>query len=469
MKGASRTESKAGGTNPMQIGLGVSVGSVDVMTGQGNLQNTGRIFDLAIEGNAFFGVSDGNGTYYTRNGAFQLDSEGYIILPTNGMVLQGKMADSFGNFPAGTAIGNVQIPMSQQAPAKETTQVDIGRNLDADSDAKGTVTYSQRLLHPADTKRDPKTNSDNDPGRDTTTLNSLYNSKGQSLNMKENDILTISWFDQASVTPGTPATGELKIKISEKDGDPDPVTGQPTTAWTIDSFAAAIQFAINHDRNGQPLVPPTHHTVSINDDGSFSIHHEDEGVTPPTSTSQIFSLQVKSSNPLSDSYVNKAFHFGSHIGPEIGNYPTNMSGKSDVLLRPAEQFDYMEDLRDQNGNNIYPGLDSGDPIDVFGAIGKTSIENGKSDPITFFASNAIDLGVTPNQRVSITDTGTLSLIDAHNKWREDVNKWVAKNPGTPPYATWADKEYAYATSTPPPTSIPPTYLLGHILTRQEQH
>jgi len=447
VKGASRTESKAGGTNPMQIGLGVSVGSVDVMTGQGNLQNTGRIFDLAIEGNAFFGVSDGKGTYYTRNGAFQLDSEGYIILPTNGMVLQGKMADAMGNFPPGTAIGNVQIPMSQQAPAKETTEVNIGRNLNSDADAKGTVTYSQRMLHAADLARAAETNSLNDPGRETTNLNALYNSKGQSLNMKENDILTISWFDQASVTPGTQPTGELTVKISEIPGDPDGM-GRLTTVWTIDDFAAAIQSALNTDRNGVPTG--TAHIVDIMPDGSFQITSD--------GTSQIFSLQVTSSNPLSSSYVNKAFQFGSHIGPEIGNYPDNFIGKSDVLLRPAEQFDYLGDLRDANGNKLYPGLDAGDPIDVFGAIGKTSIEDGKSDPITFYPTTAYDknysgVGALP---VYIRDQATLTEIDTYNKWREEVDKWAAKNPISGGYANFNAKETAYIAAMAalsPPVSV----------------
>jgi flagellar hook-basal body protein len=464
MKGASRTESKAGGTNPMQVGLGVSVGSIDIMTGQGNLQNTGRIFDLAIEGNSFFGVSDGNGTYYTRNGAFQLDSEGYIILPTNGMVLQGKMADSFGNFPPGTAIGNVQIPMSQQSPAKETTEVNVGRNLNSDSDAKGTVTYSQRMLHPADLARAKETNSLNDPGRETTNLNALYNSKGQPLNMKENDILTISWFDQASVTPGTSPSGELVIKISEKVGELDGM-GRPTTVWTIDDFAAAIQSALNTDRNGVSLG--TAHFVDINPDGTFSITYNPGTVTPPPDP-QIFSLQIKSSNPLSDSYVNKAFSFGSHIGPEIGNYPDRPSGTSDVLLRPAEQFDYMYDLRDAHGDKLHPGLDAGDPIDVFGSIGKTSIENGKSNPINFYPATAYDLDYTGNGDlpIFIKDQAVLTEIDDYNKWRDEVNKWVAKNPNLViPNATFAQKEYAYSLPVAVPPAVPTLNVNGGGVTR----
>jgi len=519
MKGASRTESKAGGTNPMQVGLGVAVGSIDVMTGQGNLQNTGRIFDLAIEGSAFFGVSDGNGTYYTRNGAFQLDSEGYIILPTNGMVLQGRMADSFGNFPPGTAIGNLQIPMSQQAPAKETTQIDISRNLNSEADAKGSVTYSQRILHPVDSYRLPETNTINDPGKEATTLNSLYNSKGQSLNIKENDALTISWYDQASVTSGAPAFGSVTVKVSEQEGERS-INGIRTTVWTMDDFAEAITEALNHDRNGNRLTytmadPPgsttyvtkdVNHKVTLVQDpisgaytGELQIIYDPDMLAAsgdPLATfkaNQIFNLQISSSNPLSNSFVGKAFSFGSHIGPEIGNYPNNTDAnkiKSDAFLRPAEQFDYMYMLRDASGNRLYPGLDTGDPIDIFGSVGKTSIEDGKSDPLAFYPPNAYDIQGGKKTPVSISDAASLREINDYTKWVADVNKWVASSKnnqsipaggyptpgnkgsvgpvvppalpgsaayGVPTTASFADKEWAYLSylnfpelPTPPP-------------------
>ena len=440
IKGASRTESKAGGTNPMQVGLGVAVGSIDVMTGQGNLQNTGRIFDLAIEGNAFFGVSDGSGTYYTRNGAFQLDSEGYIILPTNGFVLQGRMADSFGNFPPGTAIGNLQIPLSQQAPAKETTEVVLARNLDSEADAKGSITYSQRMLHPADVARVAGSHTENDPGRETTALNALYNSRGQSLNIKENDSLTISWYDQASFTAGTPAFSELIIKVSEQAG-PMTALGQPTTVWTIDDLKDAIKYALNHDKNGKNVtyedpsgtVHDANHDVTINEDGSFSVVYDPLMLSYRATNfeaPQIFNLQITSSNPLSNSYLNKAFYFGAHIGPQIGNYPDNVDPnvvKTDVLLRPAEQFDYMYNLRDANGNRLYPGLDAGDPIDIFGSVGKTSIEDGKSDPIKFYPQGAWDVSVSPRQPVFITDAASIKERNDYDKWLADVNKWAASS------------------------------------------
>ncbi|MCL2102277.1 MAG: flagellar hook-basal body complex protein, partial [Fibromonadales bacterium] len=259
VKGASRTESKAGGTNPMQIGLGVGVGSIDVITGQGHLSNTGRIFDLAIEGSAMFGVSDGNGVYYTRNGAFQLDSQGYIMLPTNGMVLQGKMADSHGNFPAGTAIGNLQIPLNQQAPAKETTEVSLGRNLNMDADAKGSISYTQQLLHHADGVRAEGVNSSNDTGRTETTLSSLHNSNGQSLGIKENDVITISWFDESSFVSGVSIPTERSFRVELFDSADFDLSTR-NRIWNLDQLALAIQATINEGYTG-----PDPYTVSLDD------------------------------------------------------------------------------------------------------------------------------------------------------------------------------------------------------------
>lgn len=432
IKGASRTQSKAGGTNPMQVGLGVSVGSIDIVTGQGNLSNTGRIFDLAIEGNAFFGVSDGSGTFYTKNGAFQLDAEGYIILPSNGMVLQGRMADTYGNFPPGTAIGNLQIPMNQQAPAKETTEVSLGRNLNSEADAKGSVTYSQRMLHPAGVARAPAVNGANDPGSGATTLTSLYDSTGKSLNIKEGDILTISWFKDATIADSSKPDGKLAIRVGTDDaaGEID----------NIEELAEAMERALNFGADGTPLN--TNHTVTINSDGSLSINYNAGTAGAGDPGTQIFNLQVKSSNPLSDSYVNKAFSFSSHIGPAIGNYENdNLNATSDILLRPAEQFDVMANLRDSNGNQLYLGLDVGDPINVFGAVGKTSIEAGKSDAINFYPPTIYDAGTGS----WIHSAEVSSFIAAHQKWQKDYENYVTDlTTYTATDATWTAARDAWA-------------------------
>lgn len=83
LKGASSpdTATGRGGTNPMQIGLGLGVGAVDTITTRGSLQRTDNPTDMAIEGDGFFickgGASD---TFkFTRAGNFTIDKLGNLV------------------------------------------------------------------------------------------------------------------------------------------------------------------------------------------------------------------------------------------------------------------------------------------------------------------------------------------------------------------------------------------------------
>lgn len=75
----------AGGTNPIQIGLGLTLGGIDNIMTQGNLVSTGKNTDLAIQGEGFFMLGTGAPTgtltpaYFTRDGAFTLDEQGYLV------------------------------------------------------------------------------------------------------------------------------------------------------------------------------------------------------------------------------------------------------------------------------------------------------------------------------------------------------------------------------------------------------
>src|SRR5690349_19780912 len=54
LQGGSRPPGDHGGINPIQVGLGMQVGSIDQLMTQGNIETTGNNTDLAIQGNAFF-------------------------------------------------------------------------------------------------------------------------------------------------------------------------------------------------------------------------------------------------------------------------------------------------------------------------------------------------------------------------------------------------------------------------------
>ena len=145
VQGSAQPTSTVGGTNPIQIGAGVNLGSIDQLFSQGSLQSTGQNTDLAIQGDGFFIVNNGSREVYTRAGNFQFDATGRLTTPV-GFVVQGMVADNLGNFPSGGQIGDIQIEMGATAPARETTAMGVSGNLDAaaqidDTHAMGITLY----------------------------------------------------------------------------------------------------------------------------------------------------------------------------------------------------------------------------------------------------------------------------------------------------------------------------------------
>ncbi|MBD3232841.1 MAG: flagellar hook-basal body complex protein [candidate division Zixibacteria bacterium] len=133
LRGAQRPTSESGGINPLQLGLGMKVATIDNQFQQGGLETTGLVTDMAIQGSGFFVVSDGSANYYTRAGAFGFDGEANLIHSASGLILQGRMAETSGSISTTAAIGNLSIPFGQQEPANATTEVSLANNLDSDA------------------------------------------------------------------------------------------------------------------------------------------------------------------------------------------------------------------------------------------------------------------------------------------------------------------------------------------------
>jgi flagellar hook protein FlgE len=131
VRGATQNTGTTGGTNPVQVGLGSSVMSIDTIFSQGVIESTGNQSDLAIEGPGLFIVRNGNKNLYTRVGAFERDSTGALVMKGTGAVLQGKLANNQGVIPAGASLGDVVIDMSRKSAPKATDTSKISGNLDA--------------------------------------------------------------------------------------------------------------------------------------------------------------------------------------------------------------------------------------------------------------------------------------------------------------------------------------------------
>ena len=139
LQGASRPTAEVGGTNPRQVGLGMQVGSIDTVFTQGNLESTGVTTDMAIQGDSFFVLARGNERFYTRAGNFALDAEGRMVSATNGLAVQGRSA---ANGILQETIGDIRLPTGQQTAARESTEVSLGANLNANAVTGDTVETS---------------------------------------------------------------------------------------------------------------------------------------------------------------------------------------------------------------------------------------------------------------------------------------------------------------------------------------
>ena len=140
--------SSAGGSS--QVGRGVQISKVANLFSQGSFSSTASNTDLAIDGDGFFMVRspDSVETYYTRNGAFDFSSDGYLI-NAEGYRVQGK------SYVDGVLSGgdptDIKVDFNSQIAAHKTTQLTLTTNLDSGADIipafditdpEGTSSYS---------------------------------------------------------------------------------------------------------------------------------------------------------------------------------------------------------------------------------------------------------------------------------------------------------------------------------------
>jgi flagellar hook protein FlgE len=128
LQGASRPPGDQGGINPIQIGLGMQIGSIDQLFSQGNIETTGLNTDVAIQGDSFFVVRKGDQSFYTRSGNFQVDALGALVSPTNGFVVQGR---TYENGVLLDGYQDIRVPFGQKVSANPTTETSLGGNLNA--------------------------------------------------------------------------------------------------------------------------------------------------------------------------------------------------------------------------------------------------------------------------------------------------------------------------------------------------
>lgn len=132
MRGASAANGTEGGTNPLQVGLGVQVAATRGNFSQGSAQVTGSATDLMIQGDGMFVLGSGGERVYTRAGAFTWDEQGNLVAPS------GKKVQGYAPGDAGGALIDINLDaIAGSLPAGvEMTSYSIG----TDGVLRGTFT-----------------------------------------------------------------------------------------------------------------------------------------------------------------------------------------------------------------------------------------------------------------------------------------------------------------------------------------
>jgi len=175
LSGAKAPQDNRGGMNPQQVGLGVSLGSIDTNHVQGNLQSTGLGTDLAIQGNGYFIVNNGTQNFYTRAGALTLDENGNLVNASNGYIMQGWLANN-GIINTNSPLTGIRIPIGDTMAPQASTEAVFAGNLNAADRVDWTATIdiydSQGQKHTLTLKFTHTGNdTDNDNGNDTVNDN----------------------------------------------------------------------------------------------------------------------------------------------------------------------------------------------------------------------------------------------------------------------------------------------------------
>ena len=202
--GTNPTEDGAGGTNSMQVGLGMKVNSIDRNWNQGTFERTGITTDLALQGPGLF-VLNNNGTQqYSRAGAFIFDADGKLVNPQNGAVVQGKVANGLGEIPSGNSIQDINIDKNLKLPAKATTNVTWGGNLES-----GSATLRTDIIEMSGNFKSDDTNVNTNADSQSYAMYGVDGTEYQ----------VVLDYTNTAASGATPAAYTVNYTINDKDGN----------------------------------------------------------------------------------------------------------------------------------------------------------------------------------------------------------------------------------------------------------
>ncbi len=352
------------------VGNGVQVAAVAQQFGQGNITSTGNNLDLALSGSGFFITSNNGGLNYTRDGAFQVDQNGYLVT-ASGEQVQGYAPLATGGFNTG-GLTSIQLSTAESAP-QATTTADVSLNLPSNATAP-----TNSPLNPAD----PTTYTD------TTSLTvydslgaahtaQLYFLKGATAN---------NWTTQLYVD-GTAVGGAQSLAFSSSGALTTPANGQVGFgAYTPATGASPMNITFNFGQATQ-----------FGD--AFGVNNVSQnGYT----TGSLTGINISSSGVVQANFTN---------------------GQSKTLGQIAlANFANPQGLQQEGNNEWQQSFESGDAVHgVAGGAGFGSIQSGSLESSNVDITTQLVSMITAErdfqanaQMISATDQVTQSIINIPN-------------------------------------------------------
>jgi flagellar hook protein FlgE len=138
--------------NPMQVGLGVTTGSISPVFSQGSIQSTTEATNVAIQGNGLFIVKSADGLAYTRGGNFAFDASGALVT-TDGCKVQGytQIDPTTAQVITTTQVADVVVPPGVLRAPTPTTNIATLTNLNSSAATNSTFSSSVQMYDPKGT------------------------------------------------------------------------------------------------------------------------------------------------------------------------------------------------------------------------------------------------------------------------------------------------------------------------------
>lgn len=277
----SGSTATTGGTNPVQYGMGTSIGSVDTNMTQGTNSSTGISTDVAISGNGFLVVQGGSqGDYqYTRAGNLSIDNSGNVTVGGNQVCGWEKYTvDTKGNYVYDTNSKTEPLNVDSDSyngnkkvmSAKATTESTFSGILDSSKTMAATNATALNAIGST-------TGLIYDKSSSTQVYDAEGNVSNVTIDMKkcyvDSGTNTTSWYWQASSTDatlGTPSSGYIEFDKDGKIVSSDTAYSTTPTLSVKSNVGGTAAVDIKLDFSGLSTSANTTGSISSTKDGYAS-------------------------------------------------------------------------------------------------------------------------------------------------------------------------------------------------------